>query len=182
VRIVRIILSYFICLVFSSAVSYAGENINEIGKIIYSKETRSYHFIYLNDKNEVASHQLKLKNKSELVQIKDMLEKSVHLQGELDWKRGTRESFSLKEELKILQLELFELNVLVFDSRKIIQQEKYLSSYKEKKHYQRSGGIPISDTVANSAISSAAVAVGIAAGPMSLIPATLFGIYQLFCN
>lgn len=77
---------------------------------------------------------------------------------------------------------MFELNLLAFDSRKIIQQDNLVSRYREPKRYRTNGGggIPISDTAANSFISGAAVAVGVAAGPMSLIPAALFGIYQMF--
>lgn len=74
---------------------------------------------------------------------------------------------------------MFELNILAFDSRKIIQQDNLVSRYREHRT-NGGGGIPISDTAANSFISGAAVAVGVAAGPMSLIPAALFGIYQMF--
>jgi hypothetical protein len=167
-------------IVFSSAVSYAGENINEIGKILYLKETHSYYFVYLNNKDESVFHRLAVKTKIDRELLKQLENKSVKLIGSLDWKRGTAESFSLKEELTIKDISLFELNVLAFDSRAIIKNEKLISNYHEKKHYQSSGGvILIPDAAANSLISAGAIAVGIAAGPMSLIPATIFGIYQM---
>jgi hypothetical protein len=167
-------------IVFSSAVSYAGENINEIGKVFYSKETHSYYFVYLNDKDESVFHRLAVKSKIDRELLKLLENKSVKLIGSLDWKRGTAESFSLKEELTIKNVSLFELNVLAFDSRAIIKNEKLISNYQEKKHYKSSGAILIPDAAANSLISVGAIAVGIAAGPMSLIPATIFGIYQMF--
>lgn len=175
-RVAIIILSYL----FFTAVSYAGENINEIGKIIYSKANQSYYFVYLNDKDESVFHRLAVNTKNDRELLKQLENKSVKLIGNLDWKRGTTEKFSLKEELTIKEVSLFELNVLAFNSHNIYKNEKLISHYHEKKHYESTGGIPISDTAADSLISAGAVAVGIAAGPMSLIPATIFGIYQMF--
>ncbi len=166
-------------LIFVGAAS-ASENIHEIGKIVFSKRDQTYYFVYLSDNHQVRANPLKLSNKHQLETIKKLVNKSVRLEGTIDWKRGSNESFSIKEELTILQMELFELNVLAFDSREIIKQDSLVSHYRESHFQQSSSGITVSDSVANSFISSGAVAIGVAAGPISLIPAALFGIYQMF--
>ena len=66
-KFVCFFLSYFIL----TAVSYAGENISEIGKIIYSNENRSYYFVFLNDNEQVVAHRLRVKNKAELEKLND---------------------------------------------------------------------------------------------------------------
>jgi hypothetical protein len=173
-------LSYLLIFVFFVAVSYAGENINEIGKIFYSKENHSYYFVYLNNKYESIYHRLAVKSKSDRELLKHLENKSVKLIGSLDWIRGTTEHFILKEELTIKDVSLFELNVLAFDSHDLNKTEKLISHYHEQTHYKSTGGIPIPDAAANSLISAGAIAVGVAAGPVSLIPAAIFGIYQMF--
>lgn len=152
----------------------AGEKINEIGKIIYSKETSSFHFIYVKN-NQVYSHFLNEKN---LKSIKNFVGKSVRVQGLLDWKKNTRDSFSLREQLTITEIIKFELDVLTFDSKNLIRQDSLVSHERKIKTSHSDGTISISDASANTLITAGAIAVGLLGGPITLVPTALMGIYQ----
>lgn len=166
---------FFLCFI---CCAHSYEKIDKIGKIIYSNETGSYYFIYLVDNNRIASHQLAIKNSRELKTIKEFVNKSVRIDGGLEWERGNAERFWLKEQLTIFKMEIFELDRLAFDSRKVIGQDRLISHTNEKRARTNRAVIQIPDNAANSILASGAIAVGILAGPLSLIPAAFWGISQ----
>ncbi len=170
------LLSFVLSLLFIFS-AQASEQIYEIGKIFYSKEISAYYFVYIKD-DKIVSHILDSKNIKNNKLFKSNEGKSVRLRGALTLKRKQGDSFFLREELNISQLEEFELSVLAFDSRKYFEHEKYVSHEQSIRQPQTSKGISLSDETTNSFLSAAAVALGIATGPISLIPASVFGIYQ----
>lgn len=99
--------------------------------------------------------------------------------GDLNWKINNTEGFSAKELLTVFELNEFELNVLTFDSRKMIEQDNFISHVKFRTTYAPTGTIEIPDAVADSVIETASVVIAVLAGPISLIPAAVFGITQL---
>ncbi len=176
----RLALLFGVFVIFISP-SLAGEKINEIGKIIYSEETSSFYFLYLKE-NKVVSYALAADNKKNYAKLKKMVNKSVRLTGDLDWKINNREGFSAKEILTFIELSEFELNLLAFDSRKMIEQDNLVSRVNFKTTQTSSGAIEIPDAVADSTIGTASVIVGVLAGPIALIPAAIFGITQLLSD
>lgn len=161
--------------------AFAGEKVNEIGKIIYSKKISSFSFLFLKD-NKVVSYVLAAGNKKDNNKLQKLVNKSVRIIGDLNWKINNTETFSAKEVLTIIELNEFELNVLTYDSRKIIEQDNLISHVKFKTKYAPTPGmmvIEIPDAAANSTIGLASVVIGILAGPMVLIPAAVLGIEQL---
>jgi hypothetical protein len=161
-------------------VASASENLKAIGKVIYNESNHSYYFIHLLSNEKISAHKIKLVHKSDLEDIKKLVGKSVNLEGVIDWKRGHNDSFSLTEELHIIKLNELDLKVLAFDSNYLIKQDNLISHYREPKNNQSGGMITLPDSVTNSVLSTSAIAIGVAAGPISLIPATVFGLYQLF--
>lgn len=158
--------------------AFAGDKVNEIGKIIYSRETSSFYFLFLKD-NKVVSYVLVADNKKNNAKLQKLVNKSVRLVGDLNWKINNTEGFSAKEILTVIELNEFELNVLAFDSRKMMEQDNLISHEKLRTTYAPTGTIEIPDAVADSVIETASVVVAVLAGPISLIPAAVFGITQL---
>lgn len=60
--------------------AFAGDKVNEIGKIIYSRETSSFYFLFLKD-NKIVSYVLAADNKKNNDKLQKLVNKSVRLVG-----------------------------------------------------------------------------------------------------
>jgi hypothetical protein len=129
---------------------------------------------------------ISIKNKKTLEQLKSFNGKWVRLSGKKKWEKETvieLPRYSLKlsiEELRAFQisdLQMFRMhepsNIAEIDYR-IIDRDG------SRPHGQ--SGIPISDKAANNIVASAGLAICIAAGPLSLIPAGIFGLTTLLID
>jgi hypothetical protein len=125
------------------------------------------------------SYALATDNKKTHDKLQKLTNKSVRLIGDLNWKINNTEGFSAKEVLKVIELNEFELNVLTFDSRKMIEQDNLISHVKFKTIYAPAGTIEIPDAVADPVIEMLSVVLGILAGPITIIPAAVLGIAEL---
>jgi hypothetical protein len=170
-------LALLLFVIFISSVN-AGEKVNIIGNIFYSKSLNAFSVIYLKD-NQAVSHFIQVKNQSEFKRLKSLVGKSIRIEGDLNWVRSDQETFSLREELSIKKISNFELNFLKLDTAKLSAQESMLSHEKKFQPYHFSTTINVSDKTANTIIATSAVALSVAGGPVIMAPVAIFGLSQL---
>lgn len=168
---------FFLAILLISS-AYAGEKVDIIGSILYSKSLNTFSVIYLKE-DKVVSHFIQVKNQNEFKKLKSLIGKSIRIEGDLNWMKSNHEAFSLKEELSIKKISSFELNYLALETTKLSTQESMVSHEKKFQPYQFSPTIKVSDKTANMIIATSAVALSVAGGPVVLAPVAIFGLSQL---
>lgn len=162
--------------------------VNALGTVLLDKRTNEFYFVFLDDKHEVA-YPISVTNRKTFEQLKNLKNKWVRVSGHSKWIKETfieMPRYSLK--LEIAQLEEFRLSELKIIHRKNqskIAEIDYRVIDRDKEGLNSNGGgvgIAISDEATNDMIAGAGVIMGIAIGPMSLIPAGLFGLKSIFLD
>ncbi len=166
------LLCLVLLLIITSA--QAGEKLDVIGTIFYSETLKAFSMIYLKDEKPV-SHFIEVKNQSEFQQLKTLIGKSIRVEGELNWKQSSNETFSLKEELSISKISDFELKHTALSAK-----ENQFSNDFKFEPSKLSSTIGISDKTANTALAISVVALGVATGPLILVPLAFYGLTELF--
>ena len=86
------------------------EKIDLVGTIFYSNQLKSFSVIYLKDE-KTFSYFIKIKNKNEFQKMKSLIGKSIRVEGDLNCKNSKNEFFFLKEELSLIKISIFELQM-----------------------------------------------------------------------
>ncbi len=134
--------------------------------------------IYLKDDN-VVSHFIQVKNQNEFKKLKSLIGRSIRIEGDLSWTKSSHEVFSLKEELSIIKISNFELNLLELNTTNSSVQDNMFSHEKKFQPYRLTTTFKVSDKAANTIIATSAVALSVIAGPVVLAPVEIFGLSQL---
>lgn len=158
--------------------AYANEKIDVVGTIYYSESLNAFSVFYLKDEKPM-SHFIQVKNQDEIEKLKASVGKSIRFEGDLSWKQSNNEVFSLKEELSMNRISDFELKYPNLDGREIVKESAF-SKEKQLKSLKFSPSFEISDDTANAIITASTVALGIATGPLILVPLAFLGLSQLF--
>jgi hypothetical protein len=161
-------------LIFTSTLIFSNEQMREIGKI--ELDTRSNNFLfYFIKENKIKSVLIHPKSKEEFLKLNNLKNKVVILAGEIKVIINHNEGFTYKEEVdhtKILELnkELLKIN-----HKKIMTQYNLVSHEKNKNKIEVN--VPTfsgTDKTANSIITVAGAIIGVAVGPMAIIPASIY--------
>lgn len=159
--------------------------VSALGKILLDKRTNEFYFIFI-DKDHDVAYPITIKNKKILEQLKKLNNKWVRVSGHSKRIKETfieLPRFLLKLEIEKLQeFQLTELKAQRINDQSKIALIDYRVIDRDKVKSQDQTGIAISDVAANDIIAGAGVVMGIAIGPISLIPAGLFGLKSLLLD
>lgn len=159
--------------------------VNAIGRVFLDKRTNEFYLYLTNNSLEIA-YPILINNKKIFNQLKNLNKKWVRVSGQKKWIKETYIELSHHlQKIEIDQIEEFrlsELQVFKINNQSKITEIDYRIIDKDKTKSHDSKGIPISDEAANSMITGAGIIMGIAIGPMSLIPAGIFGLKSLLLD
>lgn len=173
---------------FLSSNIFANEQVDAVGRIFLDNRTNEFYFFF-NENDHDSAYPISIKNRKTFEQLKKLNKKWVRVSGHKEWIKET----IIEKPRRILKLEieqfeefrLSELKVLTMNNHSGVAEINYRIIDKDRRNSNNTDGgmvISISDEAANSLIAGAGVAIGIAAGPMSLIPAGLFGLKTLLID
>lgn len=147
------------------------DTIKEVGKIDYDKASHTYFFYFIKD-NKIKSIVIKPTNKAEDKELQANIGKAVVLDGEIKEYASVGEKITFREEVNTSRIQSLNAELLKIDTKKILTQYNLLSH--EKKPKKINSTIAISDKAANGIIAVAGAVIGIAAGPISLLPVSAY--------
>lgn len=159
-----------------STIAFA-EKINEVGKLEYNEKNNVLFFYFLKD-NKIQSIVIHPKNKDEAKYLIELNGKSVVLEGEIKPYVKTNESFVYQEVVNDPKVRELSAELLKIDSKKVLSKLETQKSKKAKVVNANDGAIGISDKSANTIIGVAGAVVGVAVGPIALIPAAVYFINE----
>jgi hypothetical protein len=149
-------------------------SIKEVGKIEFDKKSNTYVFYFLKD-NKVQSVIIRPTNKSQSEELKSFSGKAIVLEGEIRTFVKNKEGFEYREEVNNSKVRALNSELLKIDTKKIIAQYDLLSHEKKvTKLKMDQPTMQISDQSANSIIALAGTLVGIATGPIALVPVAAY--------
>lgn len=164
-------------------IQQAETKVDTVGKIFLDKRTNEFYFLF-SDNNHDMVFPVYVKTRKTFEQLKKLNKKWVRISGHKKWIKETfieLPRYLLKLEIEQLQeFRLAELKVFQINDQSKIAKIDYRVIDGDKPRGQT--GIGISDEAVNDIIAGAGVIMGIAVGPMSLIPAGLLGLKTLFLD
>lgn len=153
------------------------EKINEVGKLEYNEKNNVLFFYFLKD-NKIQSIVIHPKDKAEAKALMELNGKSVVLEGEVKPFVKNNENFVYREEVNDPKVRELSAELLKIDNKKVLSSLDTKVSKKAKIINSNSGAIGISDKSANTIIGVAGAVVGVAVGPIALIPAAVYFINE----
>ncbi len=152
---------------------FSQEKIKEVGKVVFEKQTNSFIFYFLkNDK--VQSVILNPTDKAQLNLLKKLENKTILLEGEIKPYVNTQEGIVYREEVNNPLMKELGAELLKVDTKKILEDQKYISSDKALKVQTGEKVITISNKAANTIIAIAGTVIGVAVGPVALVPVSVY--------
>ena len=148
-------------------------HIDTIGKIVYEKKNDTFYFIYT-EKGKNVYTPIRVKDKYIFEKLKNINHKFVHLKGVIRWtKKVIVEQPKYLLGIDIKNIKEFNLDSLRFTYK--YQRSPFQEiNYNLLRKGNGQGGIFLGDKTTNTTISGAGVLLGIAIGPISLIPFSIF--------
>lgn len=169
------IISMLLFFVFSSCLF--ADQIKEVGKIEFDKKTGTYLFYFIKD-NKIQSVVIRPKNKNEANLLKLNIGKSVVLEGEVKPIISNKEGILFQEEVDSKKIQALNEELLKIDTKKMLGQYNLLSHEKKPNVITATPSFGISNQAAHSVIVVAGSVVGIAAGPITLVPIAVYLIQE----
>lgn len=171
-------LKIFIMSLLVTIISLAqAATLKEVGKLEYDKTHNVFIFYFLKN-NQPQSVLIHPSSKIEKENLLKQNGKSIILEGEVRTISKTGENFVYREELDNPKTKELSAELLKIDTKKIMEQRALLSFEKNKKSkfkvVANKPTFEVGDQTANSVIAVAGALVGIATGPLAIIPAAAY--------
>jgi len=149
------------------------EKMNEVGKLEYNEKNNVLFFYFLKE-NKVQSIVIHPKDNKEAKSLMELNGKSVVLEGEVKPYVKTNENFVYQEVVNDPKVRELSAELLKIDNKKVLAQLDSQKSKKVKVVNANNGAIGISNKSANTIIGVAGAVVGVAVGPMAIVPAAVY--------
>ncbi len=159
-------------MIFSSAI-FSQEKIKEVGKVVYEKESQSFIFYFLKD-SKVRSVIIKPSDKGQLNLLRKFENKTIVLEGEIQPYLKTGEGIVYREEINNPSMKDIGDELYKIDTKKILEQHQMVGNHKFEKIQTSEKGIAVSNKATNTIIGVAGVVVGVAVGPIALVPVAVY--------
>lgn len=160
-----------------STTSMAIDKVTEVGKIEYNQKSNTFIFYFVKE-NSVKSIVIKPKENKEIEMLKSFSGKIVVMSGEIKPYVQSKEGFQYREELHNPKLKELNADLLKINSKKMIAQYNLDSHEKKNLNANKGGGLIVinnlPDRPTNAVVEIAGVIIGIATGPIALVPAAAY--------
>jgi hypothetical protein len=129
---------------------------------------------------------IKIKSKKDYNKLKELSNKFVKLKGYIKFEKEViielpRWTSKLTIN-KVIEIPLASLGIKTNFQKELISEVNFYLLNKYNQKGSSTGGITIEDSTANTIIAGAGTALGIILGPISLIPASIFGLTTLMSD